>query len=73
MPDVGVVVVVGGAAGRYPPDNFFPPSLEQVGFADPARGDYRLREGSPYKRAGTDGRDVGADFDALGGVVPAPL
>jgi len=29
------------------------------------RGDYRLREDSPYKRGATDGRDVGVDVDAI--------
>jgi hypothetical protein len=58
-------VIAGGAVERYPPDNFFPPSLDDVGFVDRARGDYRLGPGSPYRRAGSDGTDVGADFLVL--------
>jgi hypothetical protein len=58
-------VIVGGSAASHPGDNFFPASLDEVGFADRRSGNYRLREGSPYKRAGTDGKDVGADMDAL--------
>lgn len=58
-------VVVGGDPARYPADNFFPASLNDVGFADLTQSDFRLREDSPYKRAATDGRDVGVDFDAL--------
>jgi hypothetical protein len=28
-------------------------------------GDYHLLSSSPYKNAGTDGRDLGADIDGL--------
>jgi len=59
-------VFVGGEAKHYPTDNFFPASLDAVGFVDRARGDYRLRESSPYRCAATDGTDVGADFHTLG-------
>ena len=52
-------------ASRYPARNFFPPSLTAVGFVDHARRDYRLSDASPYKRAGSDGKDVGVDFRAL--------
>ncbi len=58
-------VIVGGSAERYPTDNFFPPTLDAVGFVDRARGDYRLGPSSPYRHAGSDGTDVGADFVAL--------
>jgi glycosyltransferase involved in cell wall biosynthesis len=58
-------VIAGGDATRYPPDNFFPASLDGVGFVDRAAGDYRLSASSPYHRAATDGTDVGADFDEL--------
>ena len=33
--------------------------------ADPARGNYRLGPASPFKNAGTDGKDPGAAIDAL--------
>ena len=36
-----------------------------VGFADDARGDFRLSAASKYKGLGTDGKDLGADMDAL--------
>ncbi len=58
-------VVVGATPSFYPPDNFFPTSMEKVGFVDLAGGNYRLGVSSPYKKAGTDGRDIGADIDAL--------
>jgi len=58
-------VFVGGPAGSYPADNFFPPSIDSVGFVDRQREDYRLAPSSRYKRAATDGRDPGADIDAV--------
>ncbi len=58
-------VIVGGNAAQYPPDNFFLRSLDEIGFADPAHGNYRLTDSSPYRHGGTDGKDLGADFDAL--------
>ena len=58
-------VIAGGHADRYPPDNFFPPTLDDVGFMDRSRGDYRLGPQSVYRKAATDGRDVGADFGRL--------
>jgi len=58
-------VIVGGHALAYPPDNFFPVSLDQVGFANRPGGDYRLAPTSRYRRAGTDGRDPGVDTDVL--------
>src|SRR5262245_23587715 len=50
---------------RYPANNFTPASLGQVGFVDPAGGDYRPAPTSPYRKAGTDGKDIGCDITAL--------
>ena len=58
-------VLAGGASAVYPPDNFFPASLDDVRFVDRNGGNYRLAANSPYKNAGTDGKDIGCDFDAL--------
>src|SRR2546426_6623366 len=58
-------VLQGGDAASYPPDNFFPPTMADVLFMDQAGGNYRLQTTSPYKNAGSDGKDVGVDFDAL--------
>jgi hypothetical protein len=58
-------ILAGGNASNYPPDNFFPPSLADAGFVDIARGDYHLGAASPYRNAGTDGKDLGADIDLL--------
>jgi hypothetical protein len=59
-------VLAGGAASKYPPDNFFPPTSEFLGtFQNAGAGDYRLGSWSPYRGAGTDGKDVGVDITAL--------
>jgi hypothetical protein len=63
-------VLIGGSASTYPPDNFFPSSIDRVGFVEQHRGDYRLAASSAYKHRGTDGRDPGAEIDA---VAPAIL
>lgn len=59
----------------YPPDNFYPESLDGV-FTDLAGGNYRLSATSLYKGKGTDGKDLGVDWDALEaaqkGLVSAP-
>lgn len=58
-------VIAGGHPDRYPPENFFPASLEDIRFADREGGNYRLAASSLAKRAGVDGKDLGVDFDAL--------
>ncbi|MFN0087471.1 MAG: BACON domain-containing protein, partial [Blastocatellia bacterium] len=58
-------VMVAGPIGAYPPENFFPASFAEVMFLDFAGRNYRLASASPYNNAGTNGRDIGADFDAL--------
>jgi hypothetical protein len=70
-------VLVGGVASNYPSNNFFPATLGNVGFVDLAGGNYRLAPGSPYKGAGLDGADIGADLDAIqaamsGSTLPPP-
>jgi PKD repeat protein len=58
-------VVIGGPSQVYPSGNFFPSSIADVQFIDAASYNFRLSSGSPYKNAGTDGRDIGADQDAI--------
>jgi hypothetical protein len=57
--------LVDASPSAYPADNFFPVTLDHVGFVDRANGNYRLAPASPYKKAGMDGKDLGADFDAI--------
>jgi hypothetical protein len=53
-------------ASRYPAGNQFPPlAVFTSAFANTFAYDFRLRAGSPYLAAGTDGRDLGADFTTL--------
>ena len=52
-------------ASKYPPGNFFPSSVAEVDFVNFTSGDYHLLASSPYKNAGTDGKDLGADMAAL--------
>jgi hypothetical protein len=49
-------------------DQFFPKDWKAVGFVDyrgGAEGDYHLSPSSRYRNAGSDGKDVGADIDAV--------
>jgi hypothetical protein len=59
-------VMAGGTASKYPTDNFFPPTLQFLGnFVSASAGNYRLAISSAYNNAATDGRDIGADIDAI--------
>lgn len=58
-------VLVGANPSAYSAGNFFPARLDEVGFVDYVTGNYSLSLGSPYKHAGTDGKDIGADIEAL--------
>jgi len=50
----------------YPPGNFFPSESElYASFVDANAGNYQLLSSSPFKNAGTDGRDIGVDWAAL--------
>jgi hypothetical protein len=58
-------VIAGGRSSLYPADNFFPSSINEAKFADNSKSDYRLSASSPYKTAGTDGKSIGCDMDAM--------
>ncbi len=69
-------VIVGGDAGSYPAGNYFPASTSEVGFVNASGGNYRLSSTSPYRNAGTDGKDIGVDFAALDAAMmgtPTPI
>jgi len=54
--------------GSWPGKNFFPASSAAVRFVNynsGIGGDYHLQPSSPYKNKGTDGKDLGADIDAI--------
>jgi len=52
-------------AADYPADTLYAEGWAAVRFVDHAGGNYRLAEDSPYRSAGSDGRDIGADIPAL--------
>lgn len=56
----------------WPASNFFPASATAVQFVNyngGNGGDYHLLSSSPYKGLGTDGKDLGADVDAVGSAI----
>jgi hypothetical protein len=57
-------VIVGASSSDYGKDNFYPASIQQVGFVDPDKGNYRLGPSSKFKKL-ADGKDIGCDIDAL--------
>jgi hypothetical protein len=63
-------VIAGAPAASYPSETCgtstcFPASLDNIGFVDWRNNDYHLASTSPYKNAGTDGKDLGADMSAV--------
>jgi hypothetical protein len=55
-------------ASDWPANNFFPKSADAVQFANyngGNGGDYHLQSSSPFKSKGADGKDLGADVDAI--------
>ena len=53
------------AESLYPAGNFFPESMQAVGFVDYERGNYRLRPGSRFHATAKNGADPGANFEKL--------
>ena len=53
---------------KWPVGNYFPASasaVQFVNFNNGNGGDYHLLSTSPYKGAATDGKDLGADINAI--------
>ena len=62
-------VLAGGVASRYPAGNFFPTVAQfDASFVNRAGGNYALVATSPFRNAGTDGRDVGVDMGTVADV-----
>ena len=71
MPDgsfLANVMIVGSSAG-YPTSNFYPATIAAVGLRNAAVNDYHLLSTSPYKGRASDGRDPGADIDAVNAAI----
>ena len=58
-------VIVGANASLYPPRNFYPASLREVGFMGPEIGDFRLNPRSRYNQVSGQSAPIGANFDLL--------
>jgi parallel beta helix pectate lyase-like protein len=58
-----------GYPANIPRGNYVVNSLDQVGFVDFSSGDWRLGPQSKVKGKGSDGKNPGVDFDALGAAV----
>jgi hypothetical protein len=56
----------GNGSSPQPADNFFPASIDKVGFTSLPEGQYELLPASRYKNKATDRRDIGADVGAIG-------
>lgn len=57
-----------GGSGTWPAGNYLPASavaVQFVNYNNANGGDYRLRTTSPYHNASTDGKDLGADINAV--------
>jgi hypothetical protein len=57
-----------GAIGTWPPGTYAPATASAVQFVNYNNGNggnYQLQPSSPYKNAGTDGKDLGADTTAV--------
>jgi hypothetical protein len=57
-------VLSGGPASKYPAGNFFSPDVATQ-WVDASAGNYSLIPFSPFRLAGTDGRDLGANLAML--------
>jgi hypothetical protein len=76
----GVACIAGSSrcsASNYPAGNVFLAEADwQAQFVDFANGDYRLASDSQFVGAGTDGKALGVDLDAVAaasGSAPAPV
>ena len=56
-------IIIGGRSSLYRERNYYPRTLLEIGFVDPANGDYRLRPDSPYLKKGVGGKSIGANLD----------
>jgi hypothetical protein len=71
QPDFSHNAIIAGGA-NWPPENFAAASRAEVKFANVAARSftaYQLQPSSPYAHAGTDGKDLGADVEALSAAV----
>ena len=58
-------IIGANVSSQYPANNYFPSTTTAVGFVDYTNANFALAPTSPYKNAGTDGKDLGADLNAM--------
>lgn len=60
-----------GATGRWPAGNYAPAAsaVQFVNYNNGSGGNYQLQSSSPYKNAGLDGKDLGADIGTLSATI----
>ena len=58
-------VIIGGAAYAYPATNYFPASLDDVGFSDRDSGGFQLTGTSPFHGRSSHGTDPGVNVSRL--------
>ena len=63
----------GVSQSKYPTGTFFPSGWAAVQFMNYANGNYALAPTSPYKNAGTDGKDIGADIAGLNAAIASAI
>ena len=68
-------IIVGGSPSDFGGSNYYPASLAQIGISQPSKGDYRLRNESPFLTRGLGGKQIGANLDpsSVGGKLLNPL
>ncbi len=67
---IAAIAPSGYAPSDYPTGNFFPASLNDVGFTDLANHNYALLASSLYHNAASDGTDIGVDMNAISAPCP---
>jgi Putative Ig domain len=66
--DNAIVASANFPASKWPASNYFPATIggmQFVNFNGGNGGDYHLLSSSPYKNAASDGKDIGADINAI--------
>ncbi len=60
-----------GATGHWPAGNYAPAAsaVQFVNYNNGSGGNYQLQSSSPYKNAGLDGKDLGADIGTLSATI----
>ncbi len=65
-------ILIGTTSDSYPAGNFFPASIDQVGFVNYNAENFLLVATSPYKGMGTDGGDLGSSVSTSTSTTPTP-